>query len=118
MSSNFRSNEGPLFRGVTPTCGQIRGSMLSPKLTLYLHLDHLNTETLASVFLVNQHKGKHMSNSAVIEPTKGLCGKEGLLLARSLSDLGDDFIPIRLANFSDDPLKISKNTFVATGQPA
>ena len=59
-----------------------------------------------------------MSNPVVIEPTKGLCGKEGLLLARSLSDLGDDFIPIRLSNFSDDPLKISKNTLVATGQPA
>ena len=76
------------------------------------------TETLASVSLVNQHKGKHMSNSAVIEPTKGLCIKDGLLLARSFSDLGDDFIPIRLANFSDDPLKISRNTLVATGQPA
>ena len=76
------------------------------------------TGTLASASLVNQHKGKNMSNPVVIEPTQGLCGKEGLLLACSLGDLGDDFIPTRLAKFNDDPLKTAKNTLVAMGHPA
>ena len=55
--------------------------------------------------------------TGLVEPLVSVTEKTGLAVAKSLVKVGDSVIPIRVANFGLDPIKISKNSMVAMLEP-
>ncbi|CAC5369319.1 unnamed protein product [Mytilus coruscus] len=53
----------------------------------------------------------------VRETNKSFIGKTGLLLARVVVQPNSNIIPLRVANFSTEPVKVYKNTIVSTFEP-
>ena len=55
--------------------------------------------------------------TGLVEPLVSVTEKTGPAVAKSLVKVGDSAIPIRVANFGLDPIKINKNSMVAMLEP-
>ncbi|CAC5420029.1 unnamed protein product [Mytilus coruscus] len=53
----------------------------------------------------------------LVETNKSFIEKTGLLLARVVVQPNSNIIPLRVANFSTEPVKVYKNTIVGTFEP-
>ena len=76
-----------------------------------------NSEAIIPVTIFSPSSSPLPTESMCINSVSGMRYQEGLMVARILIDPRQEPLQLRMGNLSDQPVKLPKNTFIATGEP-
>ena len=82
--------------------------------TIFVSVKH---EMIIGGTMKSHHWVSNFNLGCLIEPKTTLTDNTGLLVAKSLVRVEHDTVPIRVANFGPDPIKVNKGSTVALLQP-